>query len=640
MRTKNTNVEIDYSKVSGGLNTTEDPTAIRDSQAQDCENAIILDRGWKRSPGFKGLKTSEMFNSAAQGLFVYERNDGTETLLSVSGGKLYTVDQTTGDTTELYDMGGSGEAWFTNWRDKCWVCNGSKLVKVESASVAYQVGIDAPASGPSVSAVSGGSLADGTYSVYIGYARKVSGTNVLYSGGLLLGDVVISGSNKTIRISDFANSTDAQVNNKVVWVQEPSGSVYYFYHETGDNTTTTVDVSSNTNKNTSLLFSINAASNLIVSSPQYCHMHDRRLWVAVDNRLYYSLQSGTVYDLEKFDTVNNYIDYPYVIKGLFTHGEHLYINTPNGIIRQPYGDVGARYEMIASSAQGLPVYFKEFRTVDAWGSYTIGLTNDGVRFFNGQTFVQFDLSRDIKPDIQRLYNGSTTAFRPCGCVHRRSFRTEYLLSYRDLNDGGLVNNRTLVLNLDSFIAAPNAKNYQSWERWKTGFSYMATKKDNTIYYCQSKDGGSNICAEDSTSTADQYIYNSGSLFLVDSTNKRCKVVLKERIVDIGGRVRWNTLHHLLVLRRNAYVKLVVGDVPGISSTRTINASLSDVPVFGAAVFGAAVFPDEGNVVRKVVFPKKCHGRSVYIEIYQDDDDTTFNVLSLILRGVHKITRFT
>ena len=151
--------------------------AIGKKQVTRCLNAIIREQGWKRSPGYLGLKATAMTAAYLKGLHIYERLAGTETLLLVSGGKLYSVNETNGAITELYNLTGTGEAWFANAYDNCYVCNGTKVVKVEGTT-AYQVGLTAP-TGASVAAVAGGTLPDGDYNVYVSYARKVSGANVL-----------------------------------------------------------------------------------------------------------------------------------------------------------------------------------------------------------------------------------------------------------------------------------------------------------------------------------------------------------------------------------------------------------------------------------------------------------------------------
>ena len=150
------------------------------------------------------------------------------------------------------------------------------------------MGIVAP-SGASAVAHAGGSLALGDYKVYVSYCRTVGGVNRLYSVGESLGTVTLAGGNQTIRIT-LANSADTQVNNKVVWMTDADGSVVYFYHETGDNTTTTIDVTSDTNKNSALLYSTVALNNDVPPNIEWIFAHNNRLIGSIDNVVYYNCE--------------------------------------------------------------------------------------------------------------------------------------------------------------------------------------------------------------------------------------------------------------------------------------------------------------------------------------------------------------
>src|SRR3990167_2208153 len=121
-------VDEDFSDFSGGLNTTDPAISISKNQTPYSINAILNKKGFTRVPGLKGLATTPQFSTYLRGLEFYEHLDGTETLLSVSGGIVYSVNITTGVKTQIYDMGGTGEAWMATAQDKCFICNGTKLI--------------------------------------------------------------------------------------------------------------------------------------------------------------------------------------------------------------------------------------------------------------------------------------------------------------------------------------------------------------------------------------------------------------------------------------------------------------------------------------------------------------------------------
>ena len=72
------------------------------------------------------------------------QKDGTDKLLSLAGGKLYEIAKATGAITERFDLTGAGEGSFATYRNKAWLANGTKTVKLENET-ASQVGISAPA---------------------------------------------------------------------------------------------------------------------------------------------------------------------------------------------------------------------------------------------------------------------------------------------------------------------------------------------------------------------------------------------------------------------------------------------------------------------------------------------------------------
>ena len=199
--------KVSFGDFSFGVNTNVDPLSIRTRQVQSSLDVMLRKRGTKIRPAANALENTS-FVDYLWGLHAYLQLNGTDRLLAFSDDKLYEINKSTGAKTERYDFGDSGETFFSDYLDKCWIANGVSVVKLEDTT-AYRVGIAAP-SGASAAVQDGGTLPDDTYNVYVSYARKISGSNVLYSAPESLGSVTTSGSNNTVRVT-CANSSDAQV---------------------------------------------------------------------------------------------------------------------------------------------------------------------------------------------------------------------------------------------------------------------------------------------------------------------------------------------------------------------------------------------------------------------------------------------
>ena len=631
-------VIIPISDLSGGLNTTDPDTQVGDrflgrgrNQVIGCLDLMLHTK--KQRPGSKGA--SGVHSGYCRGLGYYLQHDGTEHILSVSGGKLYrhTVLDPPFTASELFDMTGDGEAWFQDYLDICVVCNGTNVVKVEGTD-AYQLGIDAPSGASSALLAATGSLSDGTWKVIVCYARDVGGSTVLYSTGQALNDVVIASPDSAIRIT-MANSPDGQVNNKVVFLSGPSdGGIYYKYHETGDNTTTQIDVTTEANKNT-IIYSVEAQRNASVPAFEYILVHNNYLYGTVGNTLYRSLRAGTRYDLERFDTRSaggNTADYPYDIQGIWSIGDDVYLNTPHAMIRIPQGEINAEFEEI-------PGYFKYPRTVRPWNGGLIGLTAHGVMFFDGSKFYPHDIAQDIKPQIQALYDGYSDNFRPCAAIYRRSDRLEYHLVYRDSQVSTTHNNRRLVLNLDKVAFMQEARVAAPWEVWSNGAAYMVVT-DNNVWYCiQSLSGDCVMYEEDPALKRDQFIYKKGVLESADKYG--FEIQLGRFRPNIAGLTRW--IQAFLHAKYNPTVTIRVDAAlwpANAAYSAQANTVASGLPLFGVARFGIDRFAPEGPIYKRLKLSRALKSKGMLVTISQDDEDPVFQLLDAEIHGVLAVGRFT
>jgi uncharacterized protein (UPF0333 family) len=518
-------------------------------------------------------------------------------------------------------MTGTGEVWGGSHWGKFFFTNGTKVVKIEGTT-ATQVGIAAPTTG-SAAAGAGAGLADGVYLVYVGYARKVSGLNVLYSQGKSLGSVTLGGGNNQIAITSLANSADAQVNNKVVWMTDAGGTTLYFYGETDNNTSTSITITGTTAKNNALIYDTEAQNNGVPPAFEYLHVFDNRIWGSIGNKLYYSKKATVSYDLEKFPAIN-VIENPYQITGIFSMGQNLYLNTAqNGILVQPAANVGARYEHIEQKYS-----FRYMRTVGDWNGKKIGLTNYGVMVFNGEVFEEWDYGYNIRPALNVIWSSSTANTQPCGFVYRRDNRIEYALSFCDTSLGIKNNNRTYVLNLSQTFFADNQNYRTPWEVVDRGFNYVAVDGSNVPYYGQSYDASSQIYKELTTHTYNVGIYDSAGDYQTNPVNMTSTVVFRTIIKDLFTKFIIENIGLMLQIVESATVIVAIADDPSKVITQQTDLTASGLSLWDTMTWDGALWSVESQQRTLIKGSEGTFGYSYYVIFQQVADDPNMSVTQL------------
>lgn len=612
------NAPIVYSDISYGKNNTMPQNAIGENQCSIVLNAVIEKRGFSRAPGFLGIKSTAVFADYARLMDFYIKDDATESLLGVSAGHIYSVNKSSGAITDLGAFTGGAEAYGVNALDKYFVANQTSFYKVEGANI-YRVGIAAP-TGASAAASGVGTLAAGTYRVYVSYARKVSGVLSLYSKPMDLGNVTVNGS-QAISIT-CPNSSDPQVTDKIVWLLEPNSSATYFYYDNTDNTTITFSVTSNAAKNILLVMEVESLPNDLPPAVTGVVYFDGYLIGWLGNSIYWSVQSGTVYDLERFPS-RNFRAFPHKIISLFSCNGSFYVNTTGGIYGLPNGDLTAKAELVQKNLRFLsPRLHKEFKGV-VWG-----LTNDGVRYFDGSNF-SIDLSKDIKPDIDSI--SMSDNYYPCLEIFRREGkRTELHLSWRDVTISTNGNNRTLILNIDSIVIESEEKYKAAWEEWEGGFNYSAIDYDGVMYRCQNRyDAGATIFTETGANKNDRYIYDKTGTFLTNATDKKVLVEFKAKCLDIFAQHIVDSAFIIAKTSTNSLIYLGILDQSGYLHPETAlksGGSILTLPFVFPATFGAS---NPNN--QRVKFAPKC-GKLIFIRFEQTANDNLFNVFEIVLHA--------
>jgi hypothetical protein len=610
---------VSLGDISGGLNINDPSISIGLNQVAGVLNCVILNKGFKAWCGCENITEKDTCNDYLRGLFNHSTIAGSETLFTVFGGKIYSINKSTGAVSSpLFDLTGQGEVWGASHWGKYYGTNGSKCFKIEGSTV-YNIGITPPSSG-SAAAGAGAGLPDGVYKVKIGYARKVSSLNVLYSTGYDLGSVTLGSGNNRVSITSFANSSDSQVNNKVVWMTDAAGETYWFYHETGDNTTTSITISATTLRNDFIEYWASAGNNGLPTIGTFLGVFDNRIGVINGNSLYYSLKATNGFDLERFPVLNK-IDYPYQMTGFFTLNGHLFLNTANnGIIIQPNCDVSAKFEHIEQKES-----FAFIRTVADWRGGKIGLTKDKVGFFNGTNFEEWDYGYNVRPALNKIWSNYTSNTLPCGFTYRRDNRIEYALSFCDTTLGASNNNRTYVLNLSQTFFQDNVNYKTPWEVVDRGFNYVSVDNGNTPYYGQSFDASSTIFKDKLTSTTQKGIYNSVGEYLSDPVDMTRQIVYKTLIEDMFSKIIIDDIRSMFQTSAKATVTVVIADDPGLSITQDTNIDNISNSVWDIFEWDVDNWAPESQQMYRVKGDDGKYGYSWYFVFNQTADDILFKV---------------
>jgi len=622
MARRQQDVIVEFANVGGGLNTTDDMMQIGNTQVQQCLNARLYKDGIFIRPGTEA--GDAVLSTNGRGIFIYRKLDGTETILLMSNGKLYSTPTNLDSVTELYNLTGTGKAYFANYLDKCWVCNGTDVVKVES-STAYQVGISPP-SGVAAAKAAGGSIPAGTYTVYACYARNVAGAPELYSVGENLGTVTLETTNLTIAITNFANSTDGQVGNKVIFLTEPAGATV-FYYETNDNTTTSFNITSQATRDSDVIYSEVAEGNTRPTAFEYIYAFDGSIWGSNSNTLWKSIKStSNVYDMERF-TSN--IVLPYDIKGIFELGEHLYLNTSGGIIRVPFGDMLSQWDKVTKD------YFYDINTVvEIPNKGILGVTYQGVYIFDGEKFLTHDIAGDIKPEIKKIY-GTTSGFSPFGFLIRTDKRLEYHLGYNDDTLGTTSNNARLVLNVDKIQLLPNAEVIAPWEIWSCGFNYGAVSLGQVQYLLQDHTTPKLYKLNFNNSYDEGTYLNNGSLGTA-TTKVGLTTTTRAYMANSFTMIRWKLIRLIANINGTLNIELNIREnTSGLTDEQSITPT-------GGAVWGPAddnVFTwdvsnwgTEDLLFASTKTKDDTKGYIMYIKITYEANDVNSHIKSLQVQG--------
>jgi hypothetical protein len=638
---------VQYSDFSGGLRLGVEPHKIRDNEVWLSENAILDKSGIYGRPAVVGV-TGYTSTAAVQGHKYFKTNDDTEYHIVVEGGKVYSIDSdTTGARTELFDTGSTTKrASFAVGGGKLFIATGGifcKVEKVGSAAVAYRVGIAKPTTG-AVAKAAGGSLPIGVYTVFWSHARTVSGINVLYSQPFSLGTIELTAGDQTIALTGLANSTDPQVGDKVVWLREPAGTIDYYYGHTGNNTSTTLNITSDANKSILVTARNYADDNGLPPNFDYVVFQGDKINGGLGLVVYQSIKStNNYYDYERFPA-SNYIIYPCPIRGLVAFSGNLYINTEQGIINQPNGE-SAYQSFFVSRGE----YWKHIDTVCEYGGILYGLTNFGIKIFDGEKFFQTDISDPIRKELRVLYSSiNISSLYPCAAIFARDSelgfsnntisRIIYCLSYNNSLYGMTCNNRRLELNLNAVQLLPNDQCIASWEYHTIGFDSAAVKNSGIPYFMQRGTTKSVLYYENNRATEDTNVYDK-SCVLMAKYNIVVIVNLKmlysggEMVIRfLGGHLRYGSLDEFSII--------AIDFDKDMSDTVSIGESGGDLSFWEEAEWDVSEWSRESVGVKLYKYKKNINTTNTYQRIRYSGNSSSWYVTDIVSNYKTSKNRFT
>jgi hypothetical protein len=633
---------IDFSDMSGGKNSAFPAHAIAANQVVETINLIHERVGITRSPGYMGLSDEALFASPIRGMWAYKHYDGSETLIVVSGLKIYSINISEGTKTEIGSIAGDGECYAVNAVGKLWIVNGTSFVKVENDLSVYAVGLQAMPSGSAV-LKAGGTLAAGLYACYGGYARKTAGGLYLYGLPKSLGNVTLGGGNGTITFT-LPDSSDPQVTHKIAWMTEAGGSVPYYFGE-ALNTIPAFDITGNANENTSVRMDTEAATNspLPINPSGIFYFNDRlHVWAADGQTLYFSMIADiNPFSFERFPP-ENFRTLANTISALFNVGDDLFINTIGlGIAKIPGGDMTAITKKVQQNN-----WFLKCKTengcsyVEFFKGIVWGLTNDGVRCFDGNSFSD-DLSFNIKPDIERIIAGASSSFIPAIIIFRRKGkRTELRISFRDIQISSQINNSQFVFNLDFYaMADENGAPKKTWEYWETGFAAYAIIAE-ALYAAQTTLTEGTIIREGGV--ADKANYDNNGAFQTSQIEKRIYIKTRTILDRLNSISIWGSIYTLAISNAPITGNGIVFDAANVKYPFLIEGKQAAIAILPSAtsglglllpfVMGAVTPTSWGNRM-----PFSFRGNTVALEFEQTANDADFIIYSLQMPVAFQVT---
>jgi hypothetical protein len=282
-------------------------------------------------------------------------------------------------------------------------------------------------------------------------------------------------------------------------------------------------------------------------------------------------------------------------------------------------------------------------TVDRWNNGVIGLTNDGVRFFDGTSFSNYDMSYNIKNYIDQAIKKKDN-FRTCGYVYRRPIRNEYHLMWQDDSVNALVNNTHAILNLDSLMYASADQFTAAWEFQPYSGSFASvSRNDNSVYVGQNHASAPKIYKETPLEDQLNYMYGLDGVLISEAVSYQLTFVSRI-ILPALNALCWMDKFRTL-LKNNEAVTLSFSmpdqmqDGSGVTPDLPIPAAFGGKAIWDASHFDVDYFPIENAFVSVNKFPDNFSGREFIVTIKQKANDPGFQLWSVQMQYTFETGNF-
>lgn len=239
---------IPIDDLSGGLDLRRSPTLVAANRSRTLRNFSLQNPGeLNMYPGWRSWFTSSLGASRIQGAQRVYLSSLLLSLVAYNGSVYKPADDGTPGSSVLASLNATNQIFFPFDRDLVAVFDGANVPKKTiNGTTWYQLGIDAPSSAATLSAIAGGSLINGNQ-IEISYSYKRASAPIHEGNEGPTATVTPAGANLTVH-AVIPASVDPQVDTIVVYARDVSAGEP-FRRKTGTVAnpgvgTTTLDITS------------------------------------------------------------------------------------------------------------------------------------------------------------------------------------------------------------------------------------------------------------------------------------------------------------------------------------------------------------------------------------------------------------
>lgn len=398
--------------LSGGIDLRRSASLMKPNRARSLVNFSLEEPGALLTyPGWQAFSTASLGDGRPQGgQRIYLASD-TFTLAAWGGSVYKPSDGGIWGSSVLGSLSTTTELFFPYDRDLVAVFDGTNMPKKSTDGTTWtQMGISAPLAAPSLSAVAGGSLTNGTtYEVSVSYKDD----ELAHEGNeSATAQQAVSGGNLTVRAAVIA-SLDPQVDKIRVYVRDvTAGEPIRRLYTTVTNTNQNVDITANTWET-----ALEAPSDHDVAlAYNFGWVWKNRWWAVIGNRLYFT----QIFQPQSWNALF-YVEIP------FERGDSITAGIPQGDTLIIFGQSSKPFLIIGQTSLDFEVRPAAGGEAGALGPRAVESIENGVLHCARQGVYLFDgasdrlLSYDIDTGWDDYIRGaSATELSKVACIYHPS----------------------------------------------------------------------------------------------------------------------------------------------------------------------------------------------------------------------------